>query len=446
MALEIDEEWIREKVQLEHKNLDDVRSLCLPGSVEEKITQLGNSLKRFARLKCLDLSRNDLENLDGLQHLKMLEKLNLYYNSISSLQELFKLRFNQRLQELDLRLNPVAGSDANYRLFLIHMLPRLRKLDDRPVRDNERRAALMQFSTEVATELSPKYLEDEVAATQTINKPLSRSNLVQSVGRGPAQDLEALIGEVERTNGDLTKPRPITGSNENYPSYEDYAPSAVRQMDRQRVNNYEDYRTTHEDKESDEYLETIESKYPHLASLANSLQQTTKDKRNRKLTEENIEIHNRETIAPHGFFTPAPTNNDRNQPAVPHIHTTNLKRDTREDITIPSTIPYDCSMDRLKRLGENAPSFEQNLTVDQGEAVRVICSIADKYWNGVNSLEKNPKALKALTSLLQQISMTAPDRSVVGSEVEDESKMKSALVRSQRDVVSNSLFILFKVQ
>lgn len=58
----------------------------------------------------------------------MLEKLNLYYNSISSLQELFKLRFNQRLQELDLRLNPVAGSDANYRLFLIHMLPRLRKL------------------------------------------------------------------------------------------------------------------------------------------------------------------------------------------------------------------------------------------------------------------------------------------------------------------------------
>lgn len=83
----------------------------------------------------------------------------------------------------------------------------------------------MQFNTEYASELSPKFLEEDVQVSHTSNKPISRPALVQSVGRMPPEDLEALFGDVERTNGDLTKPRPITGSNETYPSYEDYAPS-----------------------------------------------------------------------------------------------------------------------------------------------------------------------------------------------------------------------------
>lgn len=117
------------------------------------------------------------------------------------------------------------------------------------------------------------------------------------------------------------------------------------------------------------------------------------------------------------------------------MQSTKLKRDTREDITIPSTIPYDCSMERLKRLGENAPTFQPNVSAENIDTARAICSMADKYWNGINSLEKNAKFLKALTSLLQQTSVTVPDRSIAASEIEDESKLKSALVRSQRDVV-----------
>ena len=39
--------------------------------------------------------------------------------------ELFRLRHNQSLVELDLRLNPVGTSDPGYRLFLIHLLPNL---------------------------------------------------------------------------------------------------------------------------------------------------------------------------------------------------------------------------------------------------------------------------------------------------------------------------------
>lgn len=64
----------------------------------------------------------------GLQHLKVLESLNLYYNNVTTLAEVHKLRNNYSLQELDLRLNPVARNEPDYRLFVIHMLPNLRRL------------------------------------------------------------------------------------------------------------------------------------------------------------------------------------------------------------------------------------------------------------------------------------------------------------------------------
>ncbi|KAK2147886.1 hypothetical protein LSH36_531g01064 [Paralvinella palmiformis] len=136
MALAVTESWIRDRVRLNHNNLgkyhkpspEDVRSLSLPGTYHEKISSLGESIRNFTRLKSLDLSRNAIESLQGLENLKMLEKLTLYYNNVPSLQELYRLRYNQRLQELDLRLNPVARNEPDYRLFLIHMLPNLRRL------------------------------------------------------------------------------------------------------------------------------------------------------------------------------------------------------------------------------------------------------------------------------------------------------------------------------
>lgn len=42
---------------------EDVRSLSLPGTYNEKIGCLGDSLRKFSRLKSLDLSRNAIENL-----------------------------------------------------------------------------------------------------------------------------------------------------------------------------------------------------------------------------------------------------------------------------------------------------------------------------------------------------------------------------------------------
>nr|XP_027799698.1 centrosomal protein of 72 kDa isoform X1 [Marmota flaviventris] len=147
--LVLSEEKVRERSGLgPHRDLAELRSLSIPGTYQEKITHLGNSLMRLTVLKSLDLSRNSLVSLEGIQYLISLESLNLYYNCIASLAEVFRLHSLTELQGLDLRLNPVVKNESDYRLFLVHMLPKLRQLDDRPVRDSERKASLLPFASE----------------------------------------------------------------------------------------------------------------------------------------------------------------------------------------------------------------------------------------------------------------------------------------------------------
>ncbi|XP_060756283.1 centrosomal protein of 72 kDa isoform X2 [Neoarius graeffei] len=134
-----------------------VRSVRLAGTYETgKIGHLGISLKNFVCLKSLDLSHNALVTVEGILHLTLLENLNLYYNRISSLQDVQSLGSLQNLKELDLRLNPVVQKDPYYRLYLVQAISKLRKLDDSVVRDRERKAALMHFSAESGFESSQK--------------------------------------------------------------------------------------------------------------------------------------------------------------------------------------------------------------------------------------------------------------------------------------------------
>ncbi|XP_070213889.1 centrosomal protein of 72 kDa isoform X1 [Bos mutus] len=143
------EEKIREKSGLApHCDLAELQSLSIPGTYQEKITHLGNSLMNLTSLKSLDLSRNSLVSLEGIECLTALESLNLYYNRISSLAEVFRLHSLAGLLDVDLRLNPVVKSEPDYRLFVVHMLPGLQQLDDRPVRESERRVSRLHFGSE----------------------------------------------------------------------------------------------------------------------------------------------------------------------------------------------------------------------------------------------------------------------------------------------------------
>ncbi|KAK1330498.1 hypothetical protein QTO34_010688 [Cnephaeus nilssonii] len=143
---DLDEEGICRlgALNLEHPEL--VESLSLQGSYAGKIHSIGDAFRNFKNLRSLDLSRNLITSLKGIQYLCSLQDLNLYYNNIPSLVEVSRLQPLPFLKELDLRLNPVVRKDTDYRLFAVYTLQTLEKLDDRAVRESERKAAKLHFS------------------------------------------------------------------------------------------------------------------------------------------------------------------------------------------------------------------------------------------------------------------------------------------------------------
>ncbi|XP_072492135.1 leucine-rich repeat-containing protein 36 isoform X2 [Notamacropus eugenii] len=142
----LDEDVLRRMGALTQEDPELVESLSLQGSYIGKIHSIGETFKNFKNLRSLDLSRNLISSLQGIEYLSSLQDLNLYYNNIPSLAEVSRLQALPCLKELDLRLNPVVRKDTAYRLFAVHMLQNLEKLDDRVVRDSERKAAKLHFS------------------------------------------------------------------------------------------------------------------------------------------------------------------------------------------------------------------------------------------------------------------------------------------------------------
>jgi hypothetical protein len=179
----------------------------LPGTYNEKIVRLGDALFRLTRLKELDLSRNSISSLEGLENLKQLEKLNLYicstnlpwsyfsikivyiftyryYNNVFSLKELERLSRNKKLLELDLRLNPISKEEIDYRLYLIYILPTLRLLDDREIRENEKHMTNAYFNLKPsASETNVPVHSANVVASRRVK---SVTNIMKrSAGNGP---------------------------------------------------------------------------------------------------------------------------------------------------------------------------------------------------------------------------------------------------------------------
>ncbi|XP_068932220.1 centrosomal protein of 72 kDa isoform X3 [Petaurus breviceps papuanus] len=188
-----------------------LQSLSIPGTYQEKITHLGNSLKNLTCLKSLDLSRNSLVCLEGIEYLTLLEDLNLYYNNISSLTEVFRLHQLTELKDVDLRLNPVAKNEPDYRLFLVYIIPRLRQLDNRLVRESERKASLSHFSVEETFESKPissnslknKAEREQHSGTKYIDSLTKKCSVMD------AED-EAVLNLIAKCELDLSKPPGIT--------------------------------------------------------------------------------------------------------------------------------------------------------------------------------------------------------------------------------------------
>ncbi|XP_043457851.1 centrosomal protein of 72 kDa isoform X2 [Prionailurus bengalensis] len=204
------EEKIREKSGLApHRDLSELRSLSIPGTYQEKITHLGNSLMNLTGLKSLDLSRNSL----GIQYLTALESLSLYYNCISSLAEVLQLHALTELTDVDFRLNPVVKNESDYRLFVVHMLPKLRQLDDRPVRESERKASQLHFASEESLDSKQNFpavlrVGRPRHSRATCADPSAKKCLVMDA------DDEAVLNLIAECEWDLSNPPRSTSSSQ----------------------------------------------------------------------------------------------------------------------------------------------------------------------------------------------------------------------------------------
>ncbi len=142
-SVEATEDWVVDRCGVEG-DITACTELALPGytSAFPKIHSLGTSLVAFAGLTSLDVSRNCLASFEGLSALSQLRRLNFYFNQVVALEDLARLRANRKLSNLDCRLNPMARNQPNFRLYALHTLPHLERLDERDVRPAERRQAL----------------------------------------------------------------------------------------------------------------------------------------------------------------------------------------------------------------------------------------------------------------------------------------------------------------
>jgi len=139
---------------------------------DNEITRLEN-FPRLARLHTLLLHNNRLAKvqLDLQQNLPHLEALMLCNNRLASLSDLDPLSSLLSLRTLSLLNNPVARL-ADYRLYVIHLLPRLHSLDFAKVKPKEREAALQQFGPPpTAAAMQEAAQASTIAALQAARQP-----------------------------------------------------------------------------------------------------------------------------------------------------------------------------------------------------------------------------------------------------------------------------------
>lgn len=131
---------------------------------------------QMTNIEVLTLSVNSISSLSPLAGCLSLSELYLRRNMIPSLSELSHLRPLTRLRVLWLAENPCCGPDSRqYRLTVLRCLPRLQKLDNQVVTEEELALALME-GQEIRT--PPGSLQNQLSSnglpdTETENDPLN---------------------------------------------------------------------------------------------------------------------------------------------------------------------------------------------------------------------------------------------------------------------------------
>ncbi|XP_067365932.1 centrosomal protein of 72 kDa isoform X2 [Channa argus] len=409
--LTITEKWILDRLQIKHPFLGDVRSLCLPGTYKQKISHLGNSLINFVRLKSLDLSCNALVSVEGVQHLKLLERLILYYNCIPSVEEVKVLFELPALSELDLRLNPLAKSYPNYRLYLVHSLPNLRKLDSCSVSDTERKAALMQFSSDHLPQHKSSSLNQ--VEHQSSHQRLALVNrLTKSLSL--LTDTDNVLNFVAMNHGDQNKKVSDSVHKETEePKEEEFIEQRSSTPKQEGAQSILRYPSTKNDK--------AESKVPHIKEplhKKSSLKETERPKvsfgpyveKYRPLPgkQKQKDFPKQTKHLAKGHFTPNPDQSHdcsstfiNIRPPSPRRPGLNLS-DPSNPILHPPRLTYS-SFNKTQGGSSLPQQAEKKKRGSYRKPLEVLLNLVDKHWTGERSLHHNNNFLSQAVQILSMM-------------------------------------------
>ncbi|KAK5862386.1 hypothetical protein PBY51_017788 [Eleginops maclovinus] len=385
----ITEQWIRERLQLKHPCLGDVRSLSLPGTYEEKIRHLGNALNNFVRLKSLDLSCNAIVCIEGVQHLKVLERLILYYNRIPSLEEVNVLYELPALRELDLRLNPLTKSYPQYRPFLVHAMPTLRKLDSCPIRDTERKVAIMQFSSDLLTQQKSSSL-NQVADQRSSDQRLAFVNRLTKRLSLLTDTDDIVLNFVARNH--------------------------EGQSDTQSHSAPEEEESNNESKDFTELRSSTPKQEWAKSILRNP---PTNDEKRRPVIGKQKDFAKQTRQAAKGHYTPNPDQSHRHSSALVHIRPPSPRgpglnlSDPSNPILHPPRLTYS-SFNKTEGGITLQPQGEKKKRGGYRKPLEMLLNLVDKHWTGERSLHHNNNFL---SQAIQILSMMENDISSREAEV-----------------------------
>uniref|UniRef100_A0A7S2RKC3 U2A'/phosphoprotein 32 family A C-terminal domain-containing protein n=1 Tax=Mucochytrium quahogii TaxID=96639 RepID=A0A7S2RKC3_9STRA len=154
---------------------------------------IGNTLDSFRHVVSLDLSRNLLTHLDGIERLEKLRVLSVYLNKIEDGRVVQKLVGNKCLVNLDMRLNPIVKGTW-YRYFVLQNLPELKVLDEQPVAAYERRKCI-NIPTISLSDLKfrddDESSEDEIEAVEEPRPVVPKDALETSISDVEFEDFSA---------------------------------------------------------------------------------------------------------------------------------------------------------------------------------------------------------------------------------------------------------------
>ncbi|XP_047454579.1 centrosomal protein of 72 kDa isoform X2 [Mugil cephalus] len=321
----------------------------------------------------------------------MLERLILYYNCIPSLDELKVLFELSSLKELDIRLNPLTKSYPNYRPHLVHAMPNLRKLDSCSVRDTERKAAILQFSSDLLPE----------------QKSSSQDGIEEQ--RSSDQRL-ALVNRVTKNLSVLTESHDIVlnfAANHRGQS-ETGSDSVHKDTEGPKEQDSSDFT---EQRSSTPKQETAKSilRYPPTKNVTErpkvSFGPYIEKRKSVSGKQKQKDVPKQTRHAAKGHFTPHPDQSHRHSPSFINIRPPSPRRPglNLSDPSNPILHPPRLTYSSLNKTAGGSSLPEKKKRGSYRKPLEMLLNLVDKHWTGERSLHHNNNFLSQAVQILSMM-------------------------------------------